>query len=138
MAERYLLDTNILIHLIREDATGQQIRTTYAPLMADPRPVISVVTERELRSLAYQWHWGEGKKEQMRFLLGYFDRVPIDAPQILEAYAVIDAHSEATGHPMGKNDVWIAATAHVTGARLVTTDSDFDHLHPGFLVRDYI
>ncbi len=39
---------------------------------------------------------------------------------------------------MGKNDVWIAAAAHVTGARIITTDTDFDHLHPGFLVRDYL
>jgi predicted nucleic acid-binding protein len=137
--QRYLLDTNILVHLIRQDATGQQIRDAYAPLLADPRPVLSVVTDGEIRSLAYQWHWGEAKKEQMRFLLGYFDRVGVDAPQILEAYAVIDAHSEAIGHTMGKNDVWIAAAAHVTGARLLTTDTDFDHLHAaGFLVRDRI
>ena len=33
---------------------------------------------------------------------------------------------------MGKNDVWIAATAHVNGAILLTTDNDFDHLTPLF------
>ena len=42
------------------------------------------------------------------------------------------------GVPMGKNDVWIAATAHVTGARLLTTDRDFDHLDPTFLGRDWV
>jgi predicted nucleic acid-binding protein len=31
---------------------------------------------------------------------------------------------------MGKNDLWIAAVAHVTQAGLMTTDNDFDHLHP--------
>ncbi len=31
---------------------------------------------------------------------------------------------------MGKNDLWIAATASVTGVTLMTTDGDFDHLHP--------
>jgi len=30
---------------------------------------------------------------------------------------------------MGQNDMWIAATAHVLGCELVTTDKDFDHLH---------
>lgn len=74
----------------------------------------------------------------MSFLLDYFDRAPIDSAELLEAYAVIDAHSEATGHSMGKNDVWIAATAHVTARRLLTTDRDFDHLHPSFLSREYI
>jgi len=35
-------------------------------------------------------------------------------------------------------DLWIAATAHATGARLLTTDKDFDHLHPAFVQRDWI
>ncbi len=34
---------------------------------------------------------------------------------------------------MGKNDLWIAATANATGATLLTTDSDFDHLSPNFI-----
>jgi tRNA(fMet)-specific endonuclease VapC len=29
---------------------------------------------------------------------------------------------------MGKNDLWIAATAHVLEATLITTDADFVHL----------
>ncbi|MBK9016619.1 MAG: PIN domain-containing protein [Saprospiraceae bacterium] len=29
---------------------------------------------------------------------------------------------------MGKNDLWIAATAHATQATLLTTDMDFNHL----------
>ena len=29
---------------------------------------------------------------------------------------------------MGKNDLWIAATAYVTGSKLITSDKDFDHL----------
>lgn len=34
---------------------------------------------------------------------------------------------------MGKNDLWIAATAHVLGAKLLTTDADFNHLNEVFL-----
>jgi predicted nucleic acid-binding protein len=34
---------------------------------------------------------------------------------------------------MGKNDLWIAATAAVTGATLVTTDRDFEHLSAHFI-----
>lgn len=29
---------------------------------------------------------------------------------------------------MGKNDLWIAASAKAAGAFLLTTDNDFDHL----------
>jgi tRNA(fMet)-specific endonuclease VapC len=42
------------------------------------------------------------------------------------------------GTPVGENDTWIAATAHVTGARVLTTDTDFDSLDPTFLARDWI
>jgi tRNA(fMet)-specific endonuclease VapC len=30
---------------------------------------------------------------------------------------------------MGKNDLWIAATAYALDIPLMTADSDFDHLH---------
>ena len=53
--------------------------------------------------------------------------VSIGAPELLDAYVEIDCYS--TGKSMGKNDLWIAATAKVTNATLVTTDGDFDHLN---------
>jgi len=78
------------------------------------------------------------KKQQALFLLGYLVRVGIDSPDVLSAYAIIDADSRRSGIKMGKNDLWIAATAHVTGATLLTTDRDFDHLEPAFLTCERI
>jgi len=37
--------------------------------------------------------------------------------------------------PMGQNDIWIAATAATLGAWLMTTDEDFEHLHPKYIQR---
>jgi predicted nucleic acid-binding protein len=34
---------------------------------------------------------------------------------------------------MGKNDIWIAATASVFDLKLVTTDKDFDHLEEEYI-----
>jgi tRNA(fMet)-specific endonuclease VapC len=34
---------------------------------------------------------------------------------------------------MGKNDVWLAATAHVGNFTFVTTDHDFDHLNEVYI-----
>jgi hypothetical protein len=62
------------------DATGQHIKVTYDLLMTHTRPLISVVSDGELRSLARQWTWGEDKNEQTRFLLGYFKCVSIRRP----------------------------------------------------------
>lgn len=133
MSDPFLFDTNILVHLIRESALGDHVRQTYKPLVADPRPAISVVTEGEIRSLAIQWNWGERKKDQMRFLLQYFLRVPVDNERVFEAYEAIDSYSESIGRSMGKNDLWIAAAAAVMNSTLVTTDKDFDHLKPKYI-----
>jgi hypothetical protein len=54
MSRNYLLDSNILVHMVRESLLADYVRLTYKPLLADPRPAISVVTEGELRSLAIQ------------------------------------------------------------------------------------
>jgi tRNA(fMet)-specific endonuclease VapC len=134
----YLLDTNIFVHLVRGDAVWARVRATYQPLLINPRPVISVVTAGELRSLALQFNWKTEKMDQMEFYLGYFTRVSIDDAEIIRAYSVIDAHRQRVGQPLGKNDVWIAATASVIGACLLTTDKDFDQLDPLFLSRDWI
>ena len=61
---------------------------------------------------------------------------------LINRYAEIDAYSQnlllgkplgKTPRNMGKNDIWIAATASVAQAVLLTTDHDFDHLHQSFL-----
>jgi predicted nucleic acid-binding protein len=128
-----VLDTNILVHMVRGGSLEKRIHAEYAPLMTQPRPMISVVVDGELRSLSMQFEWGQRRAIHALFLLGYFDRVTIDRPDVLQAYAVIDSYSKRVGRRMGKNDLWIAATAYVTGAELLTTDNDFDHLDGIFL-----
>ena len=34
---------------------------------------------------------------------------------------------------MGKNDLWIAATASITNSKLITSDKDFNHLNGKYL-----
>ena len=53
--------------------------------------------------------------------------------QHIDAYVELDLVSQA--HPegarnMGKNELWVAASARAAGATLLTTDRDFDHLIP--------
>ena len=138
MPATLILDTNILVHYVRGDVLQQQIEATHQLYLAEEVPFISYVTVAELRSLAIQFGWGVTKRVQLNYLLATFRHIPIEEPRILEAYADIDAYSVAQGFEMGKNDVWIAATAHVTGAILLTTDKDFDHLDGKFLQRLWI
>lgn len=125
----YLLDTNILVHACRRDSSWEAIKVQFDPMMAEPHPVYSFVTDGELRSLALQWSWGEDKIEQMEYVLQYFLRATLETAGIIEAYATLDALSRRLGFKMGKNDLWIAATAYCLDATLLTEDADFDFLN---------
>lgn len=138
MTPFYLLDTNILVHYIRDSILWRSVSSRYQPFLIDPKPTISVVTEGEVRSLALQRGWGPKKADRLEYALEYFDCETIDDRDIIRTYAVIDAYCESIGRPMGKNDLWIAATAAALNATLLTTDRDFDHLTPQFLARDWI
>lgn len=71
--------------------------------------------------------------------------VPVDGiSPLMDAYADIDTYSQGkhreylappgfSARNMGKNDLWIAATAFLLDIPLLTTDKDFDHLHPHFI-----
>lgn len=129
----YLLDTNILVLLIRGKAAGHAVAATFGLRSGLGRCIISIVTVGEMKALTRKLDWGPPKVAELDKLLAQVVQVDINHPAVLDAYAELDDVSERGGRTMGKNDLWIAATAKVTGATLLTTDSDFDHLHPGHL-----
>ena len=138
LSRLYLLDTNILVHFVRASPVWRHVRDTYGPLTVTPTPLFCTVTEGELRSLALQWEWEDRRLDQMEFCLGYFQSQAIEDREVMEMYAAIDAYCESIGQSMGKNDLWIAATAATTGATLLTTDRDFNRIAPRFLNRVWI
>jgi predicted nucleic acid-binding protein len=93
-----------------------------------PRAVISVVTKGELKALAYKFQWGPDKHGQLDATLASLPAVDISPRPLYEAYARLDFASASRGFKLGKNDLWIAATAVVTGGVLLTTDGDFEPL----------
>jgi tRNA(fMet)-specific endonuclease VapC len=135
---RLLLDTNILVHLVRRDAVGQRVENQFQLLTIAPRPLVSSVSHGELRALAAQFGWGAARAEEVDRLLRYFDEAPNNSPGIPEAYALIAFYCRSQGRVLSDNDVWIAATAHVLDLRLLTADRDFDFLHGVFLSREWI
>ena len=134
----YLLDTNILVHLMRGKAVGLAIEARFGLRGVLSRSLVSVVTVGEMYALARKWNWGATRQDALRKLLSQLVWVDINHPDILTAYGELDYLSNRAGRKMGKNDVWIAATAKVSGATLLTTDGDFDHLHPSHITRTRI
>jgi tRNA(fMet)-specific endonuclease VapC len=133
-----MLDSNILLYYVRQNPLAEDIEARYALTSVNPVPIISIVSEGELRALALQLAWGAQKRRHLEDLLDYFTIIPLPFSRVITVYAEIDDYSRRNGVAMGKNDIWIAATASVTGARLLTTDKDFDHLNGTFLSRDWI
>lgn len=137
-APGYLLDTNILLNLLRGNPHGKWIATNYQLDKSLNHCLICVVTVGEMLSLARQFQWGQKKQQQLKDALDELVWIDINHPDILNAYAEIDHACLQRGKLPGKNDVWIAATAKVTGVTLLTSDRHFDSLHPQFLTRLWV
>jgi len=130
-----LLDTNVLIHLIRGDAIGAAIDERYGLRNRPERPLISIVTVGEVMKFAEWRGWGEGKRRMIRELLEELLIVDISDATILDRYAKIGAYLDSTGQRIQHNDIWIAATAAAKRAVVLTMDSHFDRLHPEYVER---
>lgn len=131
-----LLDTNLLVRIVRNDAVGQRVLADQGLLTRPDRPLISVVTLGEIESLAEKLGWQSSKRVRLRKLLQELVVVQLGQGSIVAKYAQIDHYCEKVrkpARPMAQNDLWISATASATGATLFTTDSDFDHLHPVYV-----
>lgn len=131
-----LLDTNILVHLIRGKAIGQKIAADHALQNRAERPLISIITVGEIHALARKFSWGPAKLQSLNHLLANLVIVHPHQGNIVERYAEIDFYCEKElkpAMPMGQNDMWIAASASTLGAYLFTTDKDFLPLAPQHL-----
>lgn len=125
-----VLDTNVLLHLLRGRDAGRIIEATYAVGQRTPRAIISIVSKGELKALAFKFGWSETQHERVNAMLAGLPAADLAHASVIDAYARLDVDSTAAGVKMGKNDLWIAATTQVLGGVLLTTDRDFDHLHP--------
>ena len=124
----YLLDTNILVNWVRRGALYRHLQARYGVDTALAEHKVSVVSFGELRSFARQQDWGPRRLAAVETLLAGFTPLDINTPAVLAAYVEIDVASHSDGRDMGKNDLWIAATARARGIPLLTSDNDFDHL----------
>jgi tRNA(fMet)-specific endonuclease VapC len=126
----YLLDTNILLIYIRDKATRQFLESTYQPFNLENTPIISVVTVGEIQSIARRNKWGNAKLNLLNDILNDLVIADINSQDVIDKYAEIDTFSQGksvekplkiSARNMGKNDLWIAATAAVLECPLLST-----------------
>ena len=114
----FFFDTNIILLYLRHSLIVEFIEVNFKPFEADV--IVSVVTVAELKSIALQNNWGNPRLQKMEDFLSKFVIADIKTDDIINRYAEIDAFSQGrldgrvsnfTARNMGKNDIWIAATA---------------------------
>ncbi len=138
----YILDTSVVLIYLRDKKTKIKIDEKYDPFNTVNIPILSVVTLGEIESLAIRNNWGEKRMKAVQVFFSKCLVTDINSKDVIKKYGEIDAFSQGklegkplgmTARNMGKNDLWIAATASVTNSKLLTTDKDFYHLHESFL-----
>jgi tRNA(fMet)-specific endonuclease VapC len=117
---RHLLDTNILIYLIKNRPASVAERLNALP--AEDRMCMSFITWAELLKGAER---STRRDEVRRRLETLALEVPVEfavAPAMCEHYAVQSTRLKAAGKPIGGNDLWIACHALSLDATLVTNN----------------
>lgn len=138
---RFLLDTNMLLGFTREAQWALRARADHDLGNRETMVFTSVICQGEMLALAEKNGWGRKKRTRLEQVLNGITTLGISRRKIMDAYARIDAwtHGQTVASPnnspppkpavsMKQNDLWIAATTHASGATLLSTDKDFQHL----------
>lgn len=142
-----VIDTCVFIHIVRDTVTGRNCLLAIEDFDETANIIVSVVTKAELESFIAQNNWGKPKIDKLNTLLEEITYIDIsNADQLLiDSYTEVDAFSKrkivdkngnllvGAAKKMGKNDLWIAATAKALDIPVITTDGDFDHLNGNLL-----
>ena len=118
MAARYLLDTNICIHIRRH--RPPEVLARFQRLKPG-EAVLSVVTYGELRYGVEKSQHRDRTLRQLEELAALLPVMPMPA-EAGRTYGEIRAALEIRGETIGNNDLWIAAHAKAESLTLVTSN----------------
>jgi len=144
---KYLLDSNIVIIYSRDNAIADRIESKYKLFSQDHQLAISTISLGEINATIKKLNLGEKRRNKIKEILDGINEFGINFEEVIDRYGDIDAYSQGklktrkgkfSSRNMGKNDIWIAATASVFELKLITTDKDFDHLDGIYLDLEYI
>lgn len=143
----YLLDSSIVIIYSRDNEVARRIEEDYELFSGNHRLGISTVSLGEIDAFVKKLQLGERRKNKIEQILQNINAFGINIEEVIDRYGDIDAFSQGkltgkkgkfSARNMGKNDIWIAATASVFNLSLITTDKDFDHLDGVYIDLEYI
>lgn len=133
---KYMLDTNILIYMIKRKPPS--VIKRFSQCTAHDQLMMSFVTYAELLKGAAR----SIKKHKVEAqLLGLCQLIPVNyevSPNLAEHYAEQAARLKSLGTPIGGNDLWIAAHALSLDCVLVTHNTkEFSRIQ-GLTIEDWV
>lgn len=121
MNRKYLLDTSIVVDLLRQRFTLEEI------LPADAETHLCDVVVGELLYGARRSAQPETQLDLVRRFVARYTSLSSDL-QVAEIYARVKSDLDQRGQRVADHDVWIAAHAIRHGMVLITRDKDFGRL----------
>jgi predicted nucleic acid-binding protein len=110
-----VVDTDVVSFLFKNDSRAQ----LYLPWMRNRDLLISFMTEAELEQWVLLARWGADRARRFRAFMTGFASVPSSRDPILQ-WAEVMVAARASGRRIESADAWIAATALLYDAALIT------------------
>ena len=133
MRARYMLDTDICIHVRRRRSPGLLARFVK---LVPGEAVLSVITWGELLFGAKRSARRKEALDQLDELFSLIEVMPLSR-DVAAAYGAIRAALATRGELIDPNDLWIAAHAQAAGLTLVTSNVREFRRIPGLSVENW-
>lgn len=131
----YLLDSTTLSFIVEEHPA---VHARLEALAHEDRAITCTVVRGEVLFGVQRLPGGKRREAlalKVARVLSSFRCEPIPETAA-DSYARIKTDTQLRGKRLDENDLWIAATALVLGAVLVTADSDFNRVANGLHIED--
>ncbi len=115
MISAIVIDTDVISYIFKGDTRS----ASYYPHLSGKLALISFMTLAELRQWALLRNWGDARRQQLEDFL--HDYIVIHSNhQLCSKWAEATRSAIRNGRPIDSADAWVAATALLHGAPLVT------------------
>jgi predicted nucleic acid-binding protein len=118
---KVVVDTDVVSYVFKNHPFG----SLYDPELAGHITLISFMTVAEIERWVLQYRWGSQRIQLLRTFLQRFTVVP-SSPDLCRKWAEVMVVAQAAGRRIESADAWIAATALLHNAPLLTNNrSDY-------------
>jgi predicted nucleic acid-binding protein len=114
---KVVVDTDVVSYVFKNHPFGSR----YDSELAGRITLISFMTVAEMERWMLQYHWGEQRVQLLRTFLQKFTVVP-SSPDLCRKWAEVMVSAQAAGRRIEGTDAWIAATAMMHDAAVLTNN----------------